>query len=38
VAGRLLGREGELQVGVVLALLGAPFFIAVARRRALVTL
>jgi iron complex transport system permease protein len=38
VAGRLVGGIGELQVGVVLAVLGGPFFVAIARRRALVTL
>jgi iron complex transport system permease protein len=38
VAGRVTGGLHELQVGVVLALVGAPFFVAVARRRALVTL
>jgi iron complex transport system permease protein len=38
VLGRVIGGRGELQVGAVLALFGAPVFIAVARRRALVTL
>jgi iron complex transport system permease protein len=38
VVGRLVGGNGELQVGVVLAVLGGPFFVALARRRALVTL
>ncbi|WP_223308939.1 FecCD family ABC transporter permease [Glutamicibacter nicotianae] len=33
VLGRMLARPGELPVGVVIALLGAPFFIYVARRR-----
>ncbi len=33
VLGRVLARPGELQVGIVLALLGAPFFIALVRRR-----
>ncbi|MFP5336601.1 MAG: FecCD family ABC transporter permease [Actinomycetes bacterium] len=37
VLGRVLVRPGELQVGVVLALVGAPFFIALVRRRRLVT-
>ncbi|GAA4657303.1 iron ABC transporter permease [Kineococcus glutinatus] len=36
VVGRVAVRPGELQVGIVLALLGAPFFVAVARRRRLV--
>ncbi|TCK24905.1 FecCD family ABC transporter permease [Pseudonocardia endophytica] len=35
VLGRVLARPGELQVGVVVALLGAPFFIALVRRRKL---
>ncbi|MEV2275411.1 iron ABC transporter permease [Nocardiopsis sp. NPDC049922] len=38
VLGRFLAPPGELQVGVVLALLGAPFFIYVVRRRRLLTL
>ncbi len=33
VLGRVVARPGELQVGIVLALLGAPFFIALVRRR-----
>ncbi|MCE3555271.1 iron chelate uptake ABC transporter family permease subunit [Pseudonocardia sp. RS11V-5] len=33
VLGRLVARPGELQVGIVLALVGAPFFIALVRRR-----
>ncbi|PRB72911.1 iron ABC transporter permease [Arthrobacter sp. MYb213] len=33
VFGRVLARPGELPVGVVIALLGAPFFIYIARRR-----
>jgi len=33
VVGRLVARPGELQVGIVLALVGAPFFIALVRRR-----
>ncbi|WP_203937806.1 FecCD family ABC transporter permease [Spirilliplanes yamanashiensis] len=32
VAGRLLGRPGELEAGVVTALVGAPLFIAIVRR------
>ncbi|TKJ34082.1 iron ABC transporter permease [Blastococcus sp. CCUG 61487] len=38
VLGRVLARPGELQVGIVLALVGAPFFIALVRRRRTVTL
>lgn len=37
-AGRVIARPGELSVGVVLAVVGAPFFIRLARRRRLVTL
>ncbi|MFF5208745.1 FecCD family ABC transporter permease [Streptosporangium sp. NPDC000396] len=33
VIGRVVARPGELEVGVVLALIGAPFFIALIRRR-----
>ncbi|WP_214409631.1 FecCD family ABC transporter permease [Sphaerisporangium fuscum] len=32
VIGRVVARPGELEVGVVLALLGAPFFVALIRR------
>lgn len=38
IAGRLVARPGEVQVGVMLALVGAPFFIALVRRRKLVRL
>jgi iron-siderophore transport system permease protein len=38
ILGRLLVRPGELQVGIVLALVGAPFFVALVRRRRLVQL
>ncbi|TQL67963.1 iron complex transport system permease protein [Nocardioides albertanoniae] len=38
IIGRVAARPGELQVGIVLALVGAPFFIALVRRRKLVTL
>ncbi|WP_017570496.1 FecCD family ABC transporter permease [Nocardiopsis halotolerans] len=38
VLGRFLVRPGELQVGVVLALVGAPFFVYVVRRRRLLSL
>jgi iron complex transport system permease protein len=37
-AGRVIARPGELSVGVVLAVVGAPFFVYLARRRRLVTL
>ncbi|MGY1729561.1 FecCD family ABC transporter permease [Geodermatophilus sp. SYSU D01062] len=33
VVGRVIARPGEVQVGIVLALLGGPFFIALVRRR-----
>lgn len=35
VVGRLVVRPGELQVGIVTAVVGAPFFIALIRRRKL---
>lgn len=38
VAGRLVGGYSEVQVGIVLAIVGGPFFVAVARRRSLVSL
>ena len=38
VVGRVVVRPGELQVGIVLALVGAPFFIALVRRRTLAAL
>jgi len=38
VIGRVVVRPGELQVGIVLALFGAPFFVALVRRRKLVSL
>jgi ABC-type Fe3+-siderophore transport system permease subunit len=38
VFGRIVARPGELQVGIVLAVVGAPFFIALIRRRTLVQL
>lgn len=37
-AGRLIARPGELSVAVVLAVVGAPFFVYLARRRRLATL
>ena len=33
VAGRMVARPAELEVGIVTALLGAPFFIWLVRRR-----
>ncbi|WP_378742298.1 FecCD family ABC transporter permease [Nocardia brasiliensis] len=38
IIGRVVARPGELQVGVMLAAVGAPFFIAFVRRRKLVSL
>ena len=38
VLGRVVARPGELQVGIVTALVGAPVFIALARRRRLAEL
>ncbi|WP_433604220.1 FecCD family ABC transporter permease [Prescottella agglutinans] len=38
VIGRVVVRPGELQVGIVLAVFGAPFFIALVRRRKLTSL
>lgn len=38
VIGRVVVRPGELQVGIVLAFVGAPFFVALVRRRRLVQL
>lgn len=38
IIGRLVVRPGELQVGIVTALIGAPFFIALVRRRKLAEL
>ncbi|MRH88365.1 iron chelate uptake ABC transporter family permease subunit [Nocardia sp. SYP-A9097] len=37
-AGRLVARPGEIQAGITLAALGAPFFILLVRRRKLVSL
>lgn len=33
VVGRLIARPGEVEVGIVLALVGAPFFVALVRRQ-----
>lgn len=38
VIGRIVARPGELQVGIVTAFVGAPFFIALVRRRKLAEL
>lgn len=38
VLGRVLARPGELQVGIVLAVIGGPFFILLVRRRRLSSL
>ena len=38
VLGRVVARPAELEVGIVTALLGAPFFIWLVRRRRLVAL
>lgn len=38
IVGRIVARPGELQVGIVTALVGAPFFIALVRRRRLAQL
>ena len=38
VVGRVIARPGEVQVGIVLALLGGPFFVALVRRRKTATL
>ena len=38
IIGRVLGRPGEVDVGIVVAFIGAPFFIALVRRRRLAEL
>ena len=38
IIGRVVARPGEVQVGIVTALIGAPFFIALVRRRKLAEL
>lgn len=38
IIGRLVARPGEVQVGVITAFIGAPFFIALVRRRKLAEL
>lgn len=38
VTGRLVARPGEVQVGILTAIIGAPFFVALVRRRKLAEL
>ena len=38
VIGRVVARPGEIQVGIVTAIIGAPFFVVIVRRRHLVQL
>jgi hypothetical protein len=38
VVGRVIARPGEVQVGIVMALIGSPFFVALVRRRKLAEL
>ncbi len=38
IVGRLVARPGEIQVGIITAIIGAPFFIALVRRRKLAAL
>jgi iron complex transport system permease protein len=38
VIGRVVVRPGELQVGIVLALIGGPFFVWLVRRRKMVAI
>ena len=38
VVGRIVARPGEVQVGIVMAAIGAPVFIALVRRRSLAEL
>jgi iron-siderophore transport system permease protein len=38
VVGRVVARPGEIQVGIVTAIIGAPFFVALVRRRRLAEL
>jgi iron complex transport system permease protein len=38
IVGRVVARPGEVQVGIVTALVGAPFFVALVRRRKLAEL
>ena len=38
IVGRVVARPGEVQVGIITALIGAPFFVALTRRRKLAQL
>jgi iron complex transport system permease protein len=38
ILGRIVARPGEIQVGIITALVGAPFFVALVRRRKLAEL
>ena len=38
IVGRIIARPGEVQVGIVTALIGGPFFVALVRRRKLAQL
>jgi iron complex transport system permease protein len=38
VVGRIIARPGELGVGIMTVLVGAPFFVALVRRRKLADL
>jgi iron complex transport system permease protein len=38
VIGRVIARPGEVQVGIVTALVGSPFFVVLVRRRKLAAL
>lgn len=38
IVGRIIARPGELQVGIVLAFVGAPFFMALVYRRRMVSI
>jgi iron complex transport system permease protein len=38
IVGRMVARPGELQVGIVTAFVGAPFFVVLVRRRRLAQL
>ncbi len=38
IVGRVVARPGELEVGIITALVGAPFFVALVRRRRLAQL
>ena len=38
VVGRVIARPGEVQVGILTAVIGAPFFVVLVRRRRLAEL